>query len=321
MLLSITGACGDVSLASLLSIVKRIMLIIQIVVPILLILSTVIGITKLMADPENKKNTKSIINKFIAAAIVFFIPVFINVTMSIVGASSNFSSCWTDAEELTSPSVSYMSVSTNEKKRFINDGEYEPGNTNSDNSNSKEETINQAGTANRVIFLGDSRTVQLYAYMAGTWSNVNYSSGGVHDLGSDVYVAEGGKGLNWMKSTGIPAAKKYFTSGTALVILMGVNDLYQANSYINYINDNSSNWSSNGTRVYFASVNPCTGNYSRMNSNIESFNSKIRSSLNPNVGYIDTHSHLMSIGYNTTDGLHYDKDTSVKIYNYIKSHV
>ena len=45
----------------------------QIAVPVLLAISAVIGFTKMMANPDDKKNTKSIINKFIAAVIVFFI--------------------------------------------------------------------------------------------------------------------------------------------------------------------------------------------------------------------------------------------------------
>ena len=328
MILTVISNCGDVSLASLLIIVKRIMTLIQIIVPLLLIISVIIGFYQLMADPEDKKQPKKVLNKFIAAVVIFFIPVFMNLVMSIVGQGSNFSSCWMDAEELMSPSVGYMPIDDErEKKKFINDGEYEPGVVNNSNNsnNTNDKTGNNTSTpavrANRVVFLGDSRTVQLYSRVTGTYGKGIYSSGKVYDLGSDVYIAMSGQGLSWMKKSAIPSIRNYLTSGTSLVILMGVNDLFKLNSYISYINKNAPSWTSNGAKVYFVSVNPCSGNYNRMNPRINSFNSKMRSSLNPIVGYIDTHSYLMSTGYSTYDGLHYNKDTYLKIYKYIKSHV
>ena len=61
-----------------------------------------------------------------------------------------------------------------------------------------------SSNANKVIFLGDSRTVQMYAHLTGKWGSANYSSGGVHVVDNDVFIAQGGQGLSWMKSTGIP---------------------------------------------------------------------------------------------------------------------
>ena len=124
-----------------------------------------------------------------------------------------------------------------------------------------------------------------------------------------------------MKSTGVPAAQKYFQSGSAIVILMGVNDLYNADNYVNYINGTLNSWTSKGSKVYFVSVNPCNGKYSNLNSKIASFNTKVKSGLNKNVKWIDTNSHLASNGYKTKDGLHYDGATYKKIYDYIKSKV
>ena len=124
--------------------------------------------------------------------------------------------------------------------------------------------------------------------------------------------------LNWLKSTGIPNAKSYFTSGNAIVILMGVNDLSNSNNYVSYINDNAGEWKKNGCSLYFVSVNPCDGSYSNLNSSIASFNTTVKRGLNSTVGWIDTNSNL---SFNTTDGLHYDSNTSNSIYNYIKGKV
>jgi hypothetical protein len=161
----------------------------------------------------------------------------------------------------------------------------------------------------------------MYAYLANNWSGANYSSGGVHNVSGDIFVAEGSQGLSWLKSTGISVAKSYFKSGTAIVILMGVNDLDNASSYVSYINSNVSSWTSNGSKLYYVSVTPCSGSYSYLNSKISTFNSTVKSGLSSSVKWIDAYSYLNSNGYTTTDGLHYDKSTSNKLYNYIKSNV
>ena len=54
------------------------------------------------------------------------------------------------------------------------------------------------------------------------------------------------------------------------------------------------------------------------NAKIESFNNTIKSGLNSSVKYCDTYTKIKSSGYNATDGTHYDKDTSAKIYEYMK---
>ena len=113
LLLEITNVCNSAYLASILSIVKRILLIIQIAVPLLLAISAIIGFTQLMANPEDKKLLKSIINKFIAAAVVFFIPVFINLVINLVGEGNNFSNCWIHANDKVSSRGSYVDTSIN----------------------------------------------------------------------------------------------------------------------------------------------------------------------------------------------------------------
>ena len=128
-------------------------------------------------------------------------------------------------------------------------------------------------------------------------------------------------GLKWLKNTGIPIGKRYFKKDTAIIILMGVNDLDNYKKYVSYINENVHSWKSNGSRVYFVSANPCEGKHEYLNTKIEAFNSYLKSNLSSDVIFIDTYSYLLDDGYHTTDGLHYDKSTSRAIYNYIKSKV
>ena len=125
MILEITSTCNSAVLAGILSIVKRIMLIIQIAVPLLLIISAIIGLAQLMASPDDQKSPKKLLNKFIAAVIVFFIPVFVNLTINLVGEGSNFSSCWINANDKVSTG-SYTPINNDsERKKIINEGNYD----------------------------------------------------------------------------------------------------------------------------------------------------------------------------------------------------
>jgi hypothetical protein len=254
-----------------------------------------------------------------------------------MGSNNDLSECWNSAN-MSFGNTSYQDVGNDKPKNSVltDPDDYQKGkpkpksdytnNSNSNNGNSSNTgTGNRSGTGNtsasHVIFIGDSRTVQMYAYSTGDWGGANFSSGGVHEVGNDLYVAEGSMGLSWLQSTGIPTASKYFNSGSAIVILMGVNDLSNANNYINYINGNASSWKSKGSSLYFVSVNPCEGSYAHMNSGIQNFNNTVKNGLSNTVGWIDTYSVLVSGGFSTTDGLHYDGNTYKTIYNYIKSRV
>ncbi len=336
LLLDVMATCNSASLAAILAIVKKVMMLIQIIVPILLILSASIGIYKLMANPERKNGVKNIVNSFIAAAIVFFIPVFLNVIINAVGDGTDFSRCWKNASNQSSSSSGYKEIDDSSRKKSVIGGgdDYESGHAKKTGSNKKTVTENKqsesgsegqtsmtSGNANKVIFVGDSRTVQLYAYLTGNWSGANFSSGGAHVIGDDVFIAEGAMGLVWMQNTGIPAARSYFGSGSALVIFMGVNDIFNVDHYISFLKENVPSWTSTGTQVYYAAVGPCDGTYSSHSNKVAQFNSKLSSNLPSGVTWIDTYSYLISSGFTTSDGLHYDSNTSNKIYNYIKSKV
>ena len=334
LFMAIGSACSDPGLAAILAVVKKLLTIIQIIGPILAIISLAFHISMMVKDPEDKKRFPKIRNSAIALLILFFVPVIVNVVFGWMDNSTTLSSCWNNASSNTSSGGgSYISPYGNDENQntniFTNPDEYSKGVKKNKNDGKSSGGGSGVGdrqgsgntSSNRVVFIGDSRTVQMYAYLNNNWAGANYSSGGVHEVGNDIYVSEGAMGLNWMKSTGIPAAQKYFTSGTAIVILMGVNDLSNANNYINYVNSNAESWKSNGSSLYFVSVNPCNGSYDHMNPKIKNFNSQLKSGLSSSVGWIDTYSEMYSVGFNTTDGLHYDKNTYQTIYNYIKSKV
>ena len=346
-LASIGSACSDPGLAAILSIVKKVITIIQIIGPILALISFSYHLTMMVKNPDDKKGLPKIRNSAIALVVLFLVPFIVNAFFGMLDDSTTFSSCWNNSSSV-SPSSSYIPIDDDGDRSTIitNPSDYQKGKKQvtkpqqgTPGKQGTTPTPGQPGTtitpaggqgdrsgegnqaANKVVFIGDSRTVQMYAYLNNNWSGANYSSGGVHVVGNDIYVAQGAMGLDWMKSTGIPAAKQYFGAGSAIVILMGVNDLSNANNYISYVNSNAASWKSNGSSLYYVSVNPCDGNYSHLNSKIQTFNATVKSGLSSNVGWIDTYSQLVSSGYQTTDGLHYDKSTYNAIYNYIKSRV
>lgn len=159
---------------------------------------------------------------------------------------------------------------------------------------------------NRVVYIGDSRTE------------------GLRDVNSDsknTFICLSSMGYDWMLSTAFPQAESYASSGTAFVILMGVNDLYHQNSYISAINQKAAEWKKKGAVVYFASVGPVQNDPYTSNSEIESFNRALKNGLNSDVGYIDLYGELNKSGYQTVDGTHYTNAVSKNILSFIGQQV
>lgn len=164
----------------------------------------------------------------------------------------------------------------------------------------------EKASINRVVYIGDSRTE------------------GLRDVNSDsknTFICLSSMGYDWMLSTAFPQAESYASSGTAFVILMGVNDLYHQNSYISAINQKAAEWKKKGAVVYFASVGPVQNDPYTSNSEIESFNRALKNGLSSDVGYIDLYGELNKSGYQTVDGTHYTNAVSKNILSFIGQQV
>ena len=293
MFLKVIDTCNDHSAYHLVKSLKNIIKVSQIIGIVILVLLFIIMVINFIKKTNNKKLFHRLIISIIVLLFIVILPIIINSIM-IKFDDSQFEICW--------------NMYNYEVKL---DNKY--SNTNKDR-NTKVGGVN----ITKRIFVGDSRTVHMYAYLTDDWAGSDYSSGGVHVVDDDVFISESGEGLVWLKGIGIPKATKYMDDGTALIILMGVNDLYNLNEYINYINTNYSNWTSKGVTVYFVSVNPCDGSYaSELNKHIDIFNKGMKKTLSSDIRYIDTYNYLIKTGYNSPDGLHYNEETSKKIYNYI----
>ena len=125
--------CNDSGIVLLLDSTRKLMNLIQIIVPIMLIVWSMYQLFLLMQNPDQKDGIKKIINKFIAAAFVFFIPMTINIVFSLTSTNFSVSSCWEKAkgaaEIARSKSGSYLEINKKKSVSILNDPSlYEDGN-------------------------------------------------------------------------------------------------------------------------------------------------------------------------------------------------
>lgn len=370
----LSAICSDYALASVLGIIKRIITILQIVVPIFLIIGGSITFSKALINPDDgPKAKKNFLNAIASAVIVFLMPFLINSIMAIISAygdvgitdsngnntAFNISSCWNNANvtDISSSSISNYNENTsisdeangNTRTNSNTNTNNRNNNNSSNNSNSQNNNRNNSNNSNKNNNSNNSNSSNKNNKNNNTNSNSNnknnnsktdtstnnYSSfvlvGDSRFVGQEssgfknsktTYIASVGKGLTYMKSNE-EAMKKKDSKNTAYVINMGVNDLYNANSYVEYINKIAKNYKGD---IYYLSVNPveeskaANNGYSIKNSDIEKFNSTLKSGLK-NVAYLDSYNYLKNNGFSTTDGIHYDKKTYQKIYSYINFNV
>ena len=120
----VSRCCSDYGIAMYLYIMKNALTIIQIAIPILLLVMATIQMIKMMASPDDKKSPKALLNKFIAALVVFFIPFIVNVVLSIIPDSFELSACWESAEGIAktmNSKVQYDVVKADKKKKKVID--------------------------------------------------------------------------------------------------------------------------------------------------------------------------------------------------------
>jgi uncharacterized protein YgiM (DUF1202 family) len=171
---------------------------------------------------------------------------------------------------------------------------------------SKNYILNSSIDGSGTVFIGDSRTVGMYQAIRDNTS---------------LWVGAVGKGRDWFVKYGSVQADPYITSGTRVVINLGVNDTGQIKKYITDMNSICQTWIDRGATIYYVSVNPLDYSKYVTNENIVSFNSSLQAGLSSDIKWIDTYSYLVDNGYATVDGIHYSKETSKSIYQYIISNM
>lgn len=98
----IDSCCSDYGIANYIYAIKQALNIIHFVVPIILIVMAAIQLFKMVTSPDDPqgKKKKSLLNKFIAAVLVFFIPFIADLAVSIMPDSFSVSSCWDSAKDV-----------------------------------------------------------------------------------------------------------------------------------------------------------------------------------------------------------------------------
>ena len=104
--------CNDIYV--LIKILKNILKILQIVGPVLAILSltiTLFNIVKAADINAITKNKKKIVNSLIALVVLFLLPAIVNLVMGLIGEKTSFTSCWSAVEEYeVSFSTNYVDI-------------------------------------------------------------------------------------------------------------------------------------------------------------------------------------------------------------------
>lgn len=154
------------------------------------------------------------------------------------------------------------------------------------------------------VFVGDSRTVQMQMAVGSS---------------DKAYIAKIGEGYSWFKNTALSQIPAYAGNGSVMIINFGVNDLGNVSKYISLINGNIDAWTEAGITVYYAAVTPVGDCTTVTNAQIESFNARMQSELDPRIKWLDGYSYLNQAGYSTADGLHYNLDTYRSLYSYYMS--
>ena len=118
-------SCNDYAMLPFIKVIKNGILVVQILAPILLIISASIIIFKMVISSDMKdeeKTRKKLLNAFIACAIIFLIPTIINTALNAIGNGSsiaNFSlaNCWAAAENYNpKASARYVKVHDDNRK-------------------------------------------------------------------------------------------------------------------------------------------------------------------------------------------------------------
>lgn len=110
LILDLTAVCGSYEVATLLSVFKRALNLIQMIGPIVGIIALIINFTKLMIIPDEKKLKNVIRNWAIAIIMLFLIPTCVNLVMRLFDDTFTVSKCWNQVDELFDSGVIYNTL-------------------------------------------------------------------------------------------------------------------------------------------------------------------------------------------------------------------
>ena len=155
-----------------------------------------------------------------------------------------------------------------------------------------------------LILVGDSRFVQMKKSVGEN---------------SCTWIAEGARGYKWFNDNAVARIDECVGDGSKILINLGVNDPGNLQKYLTLVNAKAEEWTGKGATVYYASVNPVGESRYVTEEQVQYFNAQLQDGLSDNIHWIDSHSYLISVGYELIDGLHYSKETYRNLYAYYMS--
>lgn len=170
--------CSDYGVAGILAIIKRALNLIQLIAPILLILSFTIGLIKLMINPDDKKGKKPLYNQLIAIFLCFLMPTIINLFFNIMPDKVEVSACWKSAESVKENTLAYENnnkyyANVNGKKSTFLTGlegyEQSTGKDDEDSTSNGSGTITGSAKGKEIVAYAKQFVGKKYVY-GGTWN-------------------------------------------------------------------------------------------------------------------------------------------------------
>lgn len=130
------NCCHDYGTVAVLDVTRKIFDLMQLFVPILLIIMATFNFIVLVTNPDAKNGKKKIINQFLAAIIIFFIPTIVNAIINMTPDTFEINACWqtakVNAEIQRTLEVEYKQKPKNDDEIFkvlTNPNDYELGNS------------------------------------------------------------------------------------------------------------------------------------------------------------------------------------------------
>ena len=120
---SIGACCTDYSLVTVLDITRKIFELIQIIVPIVLLVAGTIQFVQLTINPDLKDGFRRVLNKLIAAFIIFMLPTLADIVLTVTSENVNIASCWeqakTSSAEISFNSGNYVSTDSDNNSVWL----------------------------------------------------------------------------------------------------------------------------------------------------------------------------------------------------------
>ena len=109
---TLNNCCSSFAIANVLDITRKIFDLVQMLVPIVLILMATVQFVQLTINPELKDGFRRVLNKIVAAFIIFLLPVLTDAVLGLVPGDVQVSACWKAAKETAA-------VANNTTPRYI----------------------------------------------------------------------------------------------------------------------------------------------------------------------------------------------------------